>query len=129
MPWTVSSDDPTLVTLVLSGTVVGVDLREATLAAVEAGRERHVMRFLVDATAVVRYPGELDVFVLPAKMYDDLGLDRHEVRVAVVAPAAEAPQEMVRFYETACVNRGWQVRTFDAPEPAIAWLGVESRAV
>jgi hypothetical protein len=131
MAWTASCppDDPALVAVVFSGAITGAQLREATVAAAALGQKQGVMRYLVDATGVFSLPRELEFFVLPARMYDELGLERHELRVAVVVPPAGDPQELVKFYETACVNRGWQVKVFDAREPAIAWLGVADRAV
>jgi hypothetical protein len=125
MPWTASCppDDSGLVTVVFSGAVSGADLRDATVAAAELGKKHDITCYLVDATTVVRQPREAEFFVLPARMYDQLGLDRHTVRVAVVAPPSDG---FVRFYETACVNRGWQVQVFDAFGPAIAWLGTSA---
>jgi hypothetical protein len=123
MPWTArrSPDNSGLATVVFSGLVSGADLRDATVAAAELGKTHGVTRYLVDATAVVRQPREAEFFVLPSRMYDQLGFDRRAVRVAVVSPPTD---EIVRFYETACVNRGWQVQVFEAFEPAIAWLEV-----
>ena len=118
-----------MVTIVLSGMVSGADLRDATVSAAALGRKHGLTRYLVDGMAIVRLPRELELFVLPAQMYDDLGLDRSELRIAIVIPPADALQPLVSFYETACLNRGWRTKVFAAFEPAVAWLGIESRAV
>ena len=131
MPWTTtwSPDVPDMVFVTYSGVITPPELREASAAAVRLGHEHHVMRYLADTTAVTRLPRELEIFALPAAMYDELGLERSELRVAVVVPAAGEVREMARFYETASLNRGWRVKVFDATGAALTWLGVESRAV
>lgn len=125
MPWTTRDppDDLSRVTVVFSGAVSGTDLRDATIAAAALGQKHGVMRYLVDGTAIVSQPRELAFLALPARMYDELGLDRSELRIAVVIPPANDLQQIVGFYETACLNRGWRVKVFAAFEPAVAWLG------
>ena len=112
-----------MVTVVFSGAVSGTDLRDATVAAAALGQKHGVMRFLVDGMGILRLARELELFALPARMYDELGLDRSELRIAIVIPPADDLQQIVRFYETACLNRGWRVKVFAAFEPAVAWLG------
>ena len=131
MPWTARCDPPLpdTVTVVFSGAVSGAELREATTAAVALGREHRVTRYFVDATGVVHWPRETDFFFLPAALYDELGLDRRDVRAAIVVSASDDLRQIARFYETACLNRGWQVKIFETSDDAIAWLGVESSAV
>jgi hypothetical protein len=113
-----------MVTVVFSGAVSGTDLRDATVAAAALGRKHGVMRYLVDGMAIVSQPRELEFFALPARMYDELGLDRSELRIAIVLPPVDDLQQIVRFYETACLNRGWRVKVFAAFEAAVAWLSV-----
>ena len=45
-------------------------------------------------------------------------------REAIVEPKDPAARELVRFWETACLNRGITVHTFPTRETAIAWLSV-----
>ena len=113
-----------MVTVVFSGAVSGTDLRDATVAAAALGQKHGVMRYLVDGMAILTLARELELFALPARMYDELGLDRSELRIAIVIPPVDDLEQLVRFYETACLNRGWRVKVFAAFEPAVAWLGV-----
>ena len=131
MPWSVSCgpDAPDMVLVTFSEVVTAEELRAATRAAAALGHERHVTKYLADGTAVSQVPRELPFLSLPARMYDELGLDRRELRIAVVVPATGNVRYMVDFYETACLNRGWLVKIFDRHDAAIAWLGIESRAV
>jgi len=117
------------VTVVYSGAITRAELQEATIAAARLGRNHDVTRYLADGTAVTSQPRELDFFVLPATLYDQLGLERHDLQIGVVVPPSGDLRDMVSFYQTACLNRGWNVKVFDAVEPAVAWLGVGSGAV
>ena len=49
------------------------------------------------------------------------GLERLS-RVALVYPRSPKAKEAARFYETACINRGWNVRLFPERDDAIEWL-------
>ena len=68
----------------------------------------------LDATLV-------DIFNLPTKQYLEEGADR-SARVALLLPTPPKEREAVEFYETACRNRGWNVRSFDERPAAIDWL-------
>ena len=43
-------------------------------------------------------------------------------REAIVLPSLPSAQELARFWETVCVNRGIDVRSFTEREAAVAWL-------
>jgi hypothetical protein len=62
----------------------------------------------------------LDIFQLP-DTYRTLGL-HGGLTEAVVCPAESLIRETVVFYETVCVNRGNNVRTFDQRALALRWL-------
>lgn len=44
------------------------------------------------------------------------------IREAVLLPEVPGPADDVRFWETACLNRGLQVKRFDDRALAFAWL-------
>lgn len=44
------------------------------------------------------------------------------IKEAILLPTEIASTDMVRFWETACYNRGLKVRIFDQRESALAWL-------
>ena len=53
------------------------------------------------------------------KVYEQLGIG-HGVKMAIVS---REKQHELKFYETVCVNRGWNVRVFRDYDQAVAWLG------
>ena len=47
------------------------------------------------------------------------------LREAVLLPAGKGPEELGGFWETICVNRGFNVQLFHDRPQAIAWLTQE----
>lgn len=104
----------------LTGVVTGDALREATTEGIRVATKHRLTRGLIDAAEQVRSGSMVDMVELP-QQYSDQGLSR-EMRIAVVMPTAENLHGTAEFYETVCVNRGWQVQTFPARDEAIGWL-------
>jgi len=103
--------------------ITGADLRESTSAGIVLSREKGNADALVDSTELELVASLFYLFDLPARQYYEDGLNRR-VRVAVVLPSLPKEREDVLFYETACVNRGWRVRSFPTRDDAIEWLKV-----
>ena len=61
------------------------------------------------------------VFQLPNQLYAEEGAS-HGIRIAVVVPADPAIRDLAKFYESACLNRGWQVCVLESRDAAMAWL-------
>ena len=55
-------------------------------------------------------------------VFQSVGID-WRFREAVLMPSLDAAAEEVAFYETACRNRGFNVRVFRERGEALAWLG------
>jgi hypothetical protein len=101
--------------------VTNKDLREATVKAVGLAKANNTGRFLIDASQQVGGPAVFDLYDLP-NLHESLGLD-HRSKGALVLPAAGVPaEEDARFFETVCLNRGWQVKVFSAHREALDWL-------
>jgi hypothetical protein len=81
--------------------------------------EHNTDRFLLDLT---NYESSLShVNILGGvSSYDDKSTRR--IRIAVVAPVSEEARKDAQFYETVCVNRGWNARMFAERQEAIDWL-------
>lgn len=47
---------------------------------------------------------------------------QHKIREAVLLPDLGEPAENVRFWETACLNRGIRVQIFQEHQAALDWL-------
>jgi len=122
MSWSISfNEQKQFIELVLADTNSGQDIRDATKEGVALSKARGVSRFLVDASKMHITASLADILDLPNRQYFDEGLDRNS-RVAVVNPESDRSKEATQFYETASVNRGWQVRTFSDRSDAEDWL-------
>jgi hypothetical protein len=115
-----------IVELVYTGLYTSQESRESASKAIALGKEHGDADALVDATQAKLAVSIFDLFDLPNRQYVEEDM-KHKIRVAVVPPRQPEDQEAARFYETACYNRGWQVRLFPNRDDAIEWLkGTES---
>lgn len=97
------------------------DLREATAKAVCLAKANNTYKFLIDASQQVGGLTVFGLYDLP-NLHESLGLDRRS-KGALVLPAAGVPAENdAHFFETVCLNRGWQIKLFSAHQDAIDWL-------
>ncbi len=122
MTWTLEySSKLQVIELVYTGRTTGLDLRESTSKAIALGKEQSSSMFLVDATEIELTVSTFDLYDLPTHQYPAMNLDRQS-HVAVVLPKQSKEQEDARFYETACINRGWLVKLFPDCAEGIEWL-------
>jgi hypothetical protein len=121
MPWVVEHD-PKLaaVRIRLSGAVSIDDLRNMTEEASGVARSTGSERIMVDTSALTATVPISDIFDMP-RFYSELGVDRG-LKVAVIMPAIPELQKDVRFYETVCQNRGFDVTAFSTSDEAVAWF-------
>ncbi len=110
-----------IIDLVYSGNVSGPDMRETTSRAISLSQEHGITDFLVDASNQEQAGTVTDVHELPQQYVED-GADRQKVRVAYVRPISPDLQELGKFFENVCVNRGWHVQSFTNRRDAIGWL-------
>ena len=61
-----------------------------------------------------------DIFQFP-ELYEQMGMDRKS-RIAVLVSEMEVKTEELDFYETVCLNRGWNIRILLKKTEAIEWL-------
>ena len=122
MKWTLNYDGAlSIVALVFTGRNTGQDLRESTSEAIALGKRQGCLKFLVDATDMELDATRFELYDLPATQYRVENLDRRS-RAALVLPKLPKELEDAKFYETACVNRGWRVKSFRTRDEAIEWL-------
>lgn len=95
-------------------------LEEAVLTTIAMGQRYEAIRFLADCRNLEGGHSIVDLFDL-VKMLDGMDLPLN-VREAIVLPQLEAAASDVLFWETACRNRGINVRVFNCMEHALAWL-------
>ncbi len=124
MPWRYERNTELgIVEVFYTGTTSAQDLQESTSALIELEKRENLNRFLVDVSAMTLDASTslLDILALPARQYLEEHADRRGC-VAVFVPDSSAAVDAVRFYETACRNRGWIVQRFAEHGEALAWL-------
>ncbi len=121
MAWSTSYlSDSRVVLTVYSGVMPPEALIDAVQATIRLGQRQGAKRFLADCRALEGGHSIVDLYGLE-KLLESSGMTR-DMREALVLPQLEAPSRDVRFWETMCQNRGFDVRVFEAMAEAEAWL-------
>lgn len=112
---------------VCKGEINARDLREDISEAIRIEKEEGLIRFLSNVTELIIPPefSFFDILAMPADQWVKEEADR-DARVAVLSSGHPSQREAVQFYETAAMNRGWNVKAFIDREEAIAWLLVDT---
>ncbi len=79
-------------------------------------KDRGLTKVFVDGTAVTSYPSTFPVFEFGSQVAASL----RGMRVAIVATPDKRDESS--FFETVARNRGVNVRIFNSPDTALAWL-------
>jgi hypothetical protein len=113
---------PTLpiVEVVYWGVLAPEDLESAFVQAMAISRENDCLRFLADCTALTGGHSVVDLYNLVDALQSS-GV-AHLLSEAVLVPELPVPTVNVRFWETACQNRGIRVRIFVDRSEALDWL-------
>jgi hypothetical protein len=109
-----------IVEIVYTGVVTPQELSEAIREALSAAHEKGLTRILSDCSALRGGHSVFDLFTLA----DDLKSDRlsHVLKDAIIIPDEPESVELVRFWETTCINRGISARIFSDRQSSIDWL-------
>jgi hypothetical protein len=103
-----------------SGSLDPRELRDAIETTIRMAGENGTTRFLADLSTLEGGHSIVDLSESVAR-FEALGVAR-DMREALVLPDLASSSESARFYETACQNRGWNVRVFPDRTTALAWL-------
>jgi len=121
MPWHISylADLDAIVT-VYSGVLSAEALQEAVQSTLALARQHGTKNFLADCGSLEGGHSVFNLYAL-AKLLESVGIPP-DFREAIVLPQLDAPASDVRFWETTCRNRGFDVRVFKTVVDATAWL-------
>lgn len=124
--WRVERDEGSAcLTLIFSGRLTRQDCIRATKALLDARVGEGPHGVLVDVRHAVCGLGVGDIYAIPA-MWEHGQVHRGSA-LALLAVASSANRRDVAFFETTCLNRGWNVRAFDNEVAARAWLATQVR--
>ena len=121
MPWTarVLPESPIVETCYI-GALAAPELADAIAETTELAKQSGTLLLLGDCTELAGGHSLADLFFFVESVTADGGLAG--VREAILLPELPESTEMVRFWETACLNRGFSVRVFDDRQAALEWL-------
>lgn len=121
MPWHIKihSDWPIIETC-YEGALSPKDLSDAVAKTMAIACTREEQFLLADCTALEGGHSLFDLYALVDVLLAS-GI-AHTLKEAVLLPTITETAEKVRFWETTCLNRGIEVRTFTDRQRAIEWL-------
>ena len=120
MPWEssyVAEWDAVLTTY--GGRLAPDDLMAAVQATLACARDHDTARFIADCRTLEGGHSIVDLYGI-VQLIESLDR-RGSLREAVVLPQLKAAAGEVQFWETACSNRGYDVKVFATFEEAQAW--------
>lgn len=121
MPYRIEiSSEPEKLEVKYFGKVTEDEYRAAIIEFIDKKGGSKYLLVLTDCLEMNIGPSVLDVYER-INMYEKLGIDT-ETKEAILIPADQIVVENVKFYETACLNRGYNVRIFENRKEAIEWL-------
>ncbi len=121
MPYTIEKhSDPARIEIKYSGIVTGEDLVSAINEFVTINADKKYLLVLTDLSELSISPSLLNVYDR-IEMYDKMDISK-ETTEGLVIPLNDFAKETVKFYETACLNRGYNVKLFNTREEALTWL-------
>ena len=109
-----------IIEIVFTDSVDSEQAREAIIQSFALSRDKDTDLFLSDYSRAHPKLSTLDILQVP-RWYRDEGAPR-KTRSAVVYPTSNTGKEDAGFFETACLNRGWQAKAFSGRQAAIDWL-------
>ena len=119
MPWNVvAHPDLPIVETVYSGTLSGAEVAGAAAETLRIAASLGRNRLFADCSMMEGGHTIFDLFFIS----DQLSLNALGLREAILQPALASSLEKVQFWETACLNRGMQVRIFSRRDEATQWL-------
>jgi hypothetical protein len=113
-------EDEKIVTIKNRGEILFEDLLEQTKEALELARRKNATLFLSDNILLENKAKTFEIYELP-KIYDELGASRNNKLAVLIRKGGHTTKD-ARFFETICLNRGWNVRLFTSYDDAKAWL-------
>lgn len=103
-----------------SGNISNDDLLYSIKKAVELQSENEINSYLADCSNMISSHSILDIFSKVQTM-QNMGI-RKDLKEAIVLPLNTESADKVKFYETACLNRGYRVKIFSDKNEALNWL-------
>lgn len=119
MPWNVvAHPELPIVETTYAGILTGHDLAMAASETLQIAASLGRNRLFADCSTLEGGHSIFDLFSIS----DQTNLGALGLREAILQPSLASTLETIRFWETACMNRGIQVRIFADRDEAMRWL-------
>jgi hypothetical protein len=121
MSWEVCYlDDQAIILVTNRGRLTYQDFSDEINAIVLLSEKHHLFKILVDDTEMSSGIGTIDIFSFP-KLYEDAGMSKR-CKIAILISEDEDQVGDFHFFETVCLNRGYNTKVFFNVNNAKAWL-------
>ncbi|MGB5216856.1 MAG: hypothetical protein WBN66_01030 [Smithella sp.] len=121
MAWKVELDaENGFIHTVYSDIVTKNDILASTTETLKMISGKGPQKFLSEWINAISTLSTLDIFAIPGE-WEAFEASKASVLALVVQEGVKS-QKDAKFYENACVNRGWHVRIFTQRNDAIEWL-------
>lgn len=111
-----------MVVSIFSGHVTLWDLKEDAVISFIIGEKYQTTLFLADTTGIRTTDIEAPDIFDQTNFYDDIKAAR-SIKVAILQPPSDHPiRNHIAIFESAFLNAGWQIKTFEDRSAAIDWL-------
>ncbi|HMQ78438.1 MAG TPA: STAS/SEC14 domain-containing protein [Ignavibacteria bacterium] len=121
MPFKINTaTNPDRIEVTYSGVVSDEEFRRAIAEFIEFNSRKKCLLVLTDLREMTVTPSILNVYD-SINMFEKMGID-NRTSEALILPENKFIEKNIKFYENACLNRGYNVRIFYNREDAIAWL-------
>jgi len=122
MSWSlVTTPELPFIEVVYSGNITPDELAAALAATAKAAKDSARYLFLANCQQLARGHSVTDLYYTMMEMDRLIGAGVR-FREAVLLPAGKDSDDLVKFWETICVNRGFSVQLFHDRLQAVAWL-------
>ena len=101
------------------GMVSSNELKTEQAPVFSLAKEHNTDMFMLDLTNYQSSLSPIDILGSVSSYSDKTSM---RICIAVVAPTSEKARQDSRFYETVCLNRGWNARVFAERQEAVDWL-------
>ncbi len=96
------------------------DFMKQASEALEVSHRKNCKKLLVDCTSMILSSNLMNIYNT-SDYYEEINAPR-ENKIALVVTPGSAIEKDMRFYETVCINTGWQAKMFGDEESAMQWL-------
>lgn len=121
--WTIKiNEEHQIIETICDGILTGEEFLAASESRNELSKKTGITKLLLDAEKIILdNSATLGIYELAQKKYTDWSKTQ-KIKIAVVMPKHKPSQEMARFYETVCLNRGHEVKVIHSRKDGIKWL-------